>query len=111
MPADSDPLALCPAGNACTDRVDDSGDFMSRNPRVLNARPRSLLGHGIAVADATSLDFYPHLSSAGLWDIAFNELKGATSVSYLHDSHHWHNVSPFDMRGGKLVAPKVLVTA
>jgi hypothetical protein len=97
VPADSDPVALCPSSYAFADRVDDSGDFMSRHPRVPDARPCSLLGHGIAVADATSIDLYTHVSSDGLCDLAFNEFKGATGLSDLHDSHLWHTVSPFDV--------------
>ncbi len=68
-------------------RVNDSGDFRARNPRVLDARPRSILGHGIAVADATSVDHYPHLPSARLWDLPFNEFKGAAGMSDLHGTH------------------------
>jgi len=95
VPADPGPLASRPTGNPFADRIDDSGDFMSRHPRVLDARPYSLLGHGIAVADAASLDFYTHLSNAGLFDLAFNEFKGAAGTSDLHDTHLCHNVSPF----------------
>jgi hypothetical protein len=80
-------LALCPSNNAFANRINNSGDFMSRNPRVLNARPHSLLGQGIAVADATGVDLYTHVSDAGLRDLAFNEFKGATSVTDLHGTH------------------------
>ena len=38
------------------DRVDDAGDLVSRHARVLDAGPESLLGQGVAVADAARLD-------------------------------------------------------
>src|SRR5262245_5190566 len=41
VPANSDPLARRPPGDVHADRVDYSGDLMSRNPRVLDARPGS----------------------------------------------------------------------
>jgi len=87
VPADSDPLALRPSGDACAHRVNDSGDFMSWDPRVLNAWPRSLLGHGIAVTDSTSLNLDAHVSNAGLRDFAFNNFKGSIRASDLHDTH------------------------
>jgi hypothetical protein len=87
VPADSDPLAWCPPGDACPDRIDDSGDLMSWDPRVLDARPDSLLCKEVAVADATRLNLDAHEPSPGLWDVAFNELKGAFRLSDLHDTH------------------------
>ena len=87
VPADSGPLTRYPSSDAVAGRIDESGDFMSRNPRVLEARPSSILGHGIAVADATSLDLYAHLASAGFRYLAFHEFQGAARASYLYDTH------------------------
>jgi hypothetical protein len=87
VPADSDPLALYPSDNAYADRVNYSGDFMSRNPRVLDTRPHSLLGHGITVANSTSLNLYTHMPGTRICDLAFNEFKWAAGTSYLNDSH------------------------
>jgi hypothetical protein len=87
VPADSDPLAWCPPGDAWADRINDSGDLVSWDPWVLEARPSSLLCKGVAVADATSLNLEAHESSPGLWDVAFNELKTAFRLSDLHDTH------------------------
>ncbi len=39
------------------------------------------------MANATSLDLYAHVSSAGLRDLAFHEFKRSTSTSDLHDTH------------------------
>ena len=77
----------CPPGNTPADRVDDSGDFVSRDPWVLDSRPHPFLYESIAVADATSLYFYTHLSSARLFDLQFNEFKGTTGTSDLHCPH------------------------
>ena len=54
VPANANPLPLCPSSNAWTDRVNDSGDLVPWDARVLNARPGSLLGHGITMANSTS---------------------------------------------------------
>jgi histidine triad (HIT) family protein len=98
VPADPDPLAPHPSGNAFADRVDDSGDFMPGNPRIPDARPLSFPGQGIAVADAASFDLYAHVSGSGLCDLAFSKFKGTAGMTDLHDSHLWHDVSPFDLK-------------
>jgi hypothetical protein len=81
------PLFLCPSHNAWANSVNDSGNFMSRDPRVLNAGPQSILGHDITVTDATSIDLYSHMAGTGLWDLAFNKLKGAAGTSDLYCTH------------------------
>jgi hypothetical protein len=80
-------LALRPSGNTLIDGVDDTSDLVSRHTRILYPRPQSFLGHGIAVADAASLNFDAHESSAGLRDFAFNDFKGPSRPSNLHDTH------------------------
>src|SRR6266568_6181440 len=75
VPADAGTLTSFPADHPVADRVNDAGYFMSRDPRVLDARPHSLLGQGIAVADAASLNLYPHLPRAGVRYLAFNDLE------------------------------------
>jgi hypothetical protein len=87
VPADPDPLALCPSNNACANSVNDAGYFMSRDPRVLNARPQSILDHDIAVTDATCINLYSHMADAGLRDLAFNKFKGTARASDLHYTH------------------------
>ena len=66
---------------------------MSRDARVLDARPGAFLGKRIAVADATGFNLDSHLSRAGLWDFAFNEFKGSIRVRDLHDTHLRHSSS------------------
>jgi hypothetical protein len=87
VPGDSDPLAWCPPGDVWADRIDDAGDLMAWDPRVLDAGPDALLCKGVAVADATSLNLDAHGSGPGLWDVAFNKLKGALPLGDLHDTH------------------------
>src|SRR2546423_1170672 len=94
------PVAPCstrerwqPSGNACADRVDDSGGLMSRNTRVLDARPGSFLGDGIAVAYAASLDFNTHRTRSGFGDFTFNDFQRPIGTSDLHDMHLRHNSS------------------
>src|SRR5947209_14145043 len=38
MPSDSDALSRCPPTNTGADGIDDAGDFVTGNSRVLNAR-------------------------------------------------------------------------
>jgi hypothetical protein len=93
VPADSDPLAWCPPGDACAGRINDPRDLMSWDPRVLEARPDSLHCKGVAVADATGLNLDANGSSPGLWDVAFNKVKGAFRLSDLHNTHPRHRSS------------------
>src|SRR5208337_2314000 len=44
MPADPGPLTGRPSGHAAADRINNSGNFMSRDTRVRDAGPGSLLG-------------------------------------------------------------------
>jgi hypothetical protein len=90
VPAHTDPLARSPFGNACANFINDPGNLMPGNPRVLYW-PYSLLGYGVAVADAARLDFDAHGSIAGFRDFAFNEFKGALRLGHLNSSHRCHN--------------------
>jgi hypothetical protein len=74
VPADPDAVADRPAGNATTESIDRSGDFVSRHTGIFDTRPKSFLGHGIAMADTTSVNPDPHLPGAWFRDFAFNNL-------------------------------------
>jgi hypothetical protein len=87
VPADADSLPRLPSRNALTDGVDDSGDLMSWDPRVLDAWPQSLLGHGVAVADAARFDFDPHLPRAGRRDFTFHYFEWSIRANNLHSTH------------------------
>ena len=87
MPTDTDALTHRPARDTGTERVDDTGDFMTGNARILDARPQAFLGHGVAVADAAGLNLYPCRTGAGLRNIAFDNFKGSLGASNLSDAH------------------------
>jgi len=57
VPADSYPLALAPTHNIGADSINDSGDLMSRDARVLDAWEDAVLDYRVAMADTTRLDF------------------------------------------------------
>lgn len=95
VPTHSDPLAGFPWGDALSDRVDDSGNFVSGNARILDAGPSALFGKRIAVADTAGLDLDSHRARARLRDFAFNELKRPLRTWDLHNTHHWHGFLPF----------------
>src|SRR5439155_89706 len=63
---------------------------MSRHTRVLNARPRSFLGHGIAVTDAASFNLDAHPTGGGFRHFAFNDFEGAIRSNNLYSSHSRH---------------------
>ena len=89
VPADADPLARGPSGNARTDCIDDSRNLMSGNPRILHW-PHSLFGQKVAVANAARLYFDTHGSGTGLGDPALDEFKRASRPGDLHGSHRFH---------------------
>jgi hypothetical protein len=93
VPAHAGALAFGPSLNAGAYRIDNTGDFMPRHARILDARPRSLLGHGITVTDAASFDLDAHRTGAGFGDFAFNNFKGSIRPSDLHNTHLRHNFS------------------
>src|SRR2546421_106390 len=60
VPTNSDPLRFGPAHDAGADRINNAGDLMSRNSRILNTREGALFGKRVAMADATRLDLDAH---------------------------------------------------
>jgi hypothetical protein len=72
VPAEADPLACFEEGNFGANCVDDSSNLMARSSRVRNARPEAFFGEHIAVADATSLDAYAHVSRTGIGEFFLN---------------------------------------
>jgi hypothetical protein len=73
MPADADPLPGFPANDPGAQRIDEAGDFMSRDAGIVEARKGPLFGKGVGVADATGLHLDTHRSGPRLWKVAFNE--------------------------------------
>ena len=66
MPADADALTLLPCGDVAADRIDASGDFMTRHARILKPGPETFFDEHIAVANAARFDFHAHLPGARL---------------------------------------------
>src|SRR4051812_46839360 len=92
MPADSDWLTLRPWHDIASDRVDATGNFMTRHTWILNARPQTVLHQDIAVANATRLHFHANLSRARLRNFAFHQFKIPAGFADLRRLH-FHNAS------------------
>jgi len=89
MPAHADALARFPLRTAGADGIHDPDDFMAGNARILQAGPMAFLDQGIAVADATGLDFDPHLAGARFGDWAFYDFKRSARAGDLRGAHFW----------------------
>jgi len=87
VPPHADALAWGPVRDAVADPVNDPRDLVSRDSGVLNTWPRSLLGHGVAVADTASLNLNSDGPGARPWDLAFNEFKRSLRTSGLNNTH------------------------
>src|SRR5678815_1992042 len=90
MPAHTNPLAQLPASNAAAQSVDASGNFMARNPRILQTWPQPILHEQITMAYAAGLDFDPNLGFLRLWDIAFNQFPFSSWFANLCHFHALH---------------------
>jgi hypothetical protein len=96
VPPDSDPLAAGPSRDAGADSIDDAGDLMSGDARVLHARPESLRREGVAVTNAARLHPDAYASWSGSRNLAFDHFEAALRPTHLHDTHvrHWSSRSP-----------------
>src|SRR5215467_1051438 len=93
VPADTDTLALLPVRHARTRLVNNPGDFVSRNARVLNAREYAVLGQMIAEADTAGMDLDTHLARAGNGNFALDDFPIAAGFGDLHCFHFCHEKS------------------
>src|SRR5439155_23513274 len=89
----ADPVADVPAGDAGTDRVDDPGDLVSGDARILKARPDPFLRQGITVADAGCLHTDAHLPCIRLGYLALHDLVRALGAHDLGSTHPGHRPS------------------
>ena len=55
MPANTDALALGPCSDTSAELVDDAGNFVTGNARILNSGPEAFFHKQIAVAGAASV--------------------------------------------------------
>jgi hypothetical protein len=62
IPPDADALADFPLFHAGAEGVDDPGDFVARNARVLDGRESAFLGERIGMADTARLHFDANLA-------------------------------------------------
>jgi hypothetical protein len=75
IPADADPLSLLPSGDLGAQFIDDAGNFVARNPRILNSRPEAFFHKHVAVANAAGLYSDPDLSSFWRRNLALDNLE------------------------------------
>src|SRR5262249_27855484 len=87
MPAHTHSLSFLPRGDIAGDRIDASGDLMAWHTWILNPWKNTFFDDGITMANAARLYFHSHLTVIRLWDIAFYQFKGATSLAYLRHLH------------------------
>src|SRR5437870_4583752 len=99
VPSDSGALAFLPIGDARAGFVDDAGNLVAGNARVLDAGENAIFGEMVAETDAASLDLDTHLSGAGLGDFTFDKFEIAASFGDLDCLHFWHEKSAFRMDG------------
>jgi hypothetical protein len=90
VPSDSDPLAGLPVAYVGADGVDATGDLMSGNARVLDARPMTLFYERIAVADPAGFDLNADLVSSRIGNISFDKFEITAGLADLDGFHFWH---------------------
>ena len=81
VPTHTHPLACYPTGHARTDLINHSGNFMSRNTWVLDARPMSFFCKRIAVTDAARLHTNTNLTHSGLRNLPLNQFYRPTGTA------------------------------
>jgi hypothetical protein len=75
MPADADALAFLPSGYARADGLDHSGDLVTRHAWIVDTRPYSFIGHGIAMADSTSFNLDAHEACSRFRNFPLNDFQ------------------------------------
>jgi hypothetical protein len=85
-PADADPLADLPDLDPCTDRVDDPGDLVPRDPRQLGTE-QGVAGNRVATADTAGVHLHPDLPRPGLRYRHVDHYKRSTGLLNLGRAH------------------------
>jgi hypothetical protein len=75
VPTEAYALAWLEERHIGADRIDDAGDLMAGNARILDAGPITELGQRIAVADAAGLNPNANVAGAGIGKFSCDELK------------------------------------
>src|SRR5262249_13730113 len=89
IPAYADPLSLLPSGDLGAQFIDDAGNFVARNPRILNSRREAFFHKHVAVANAAGLHFDPDLSSSWRRNLALDNLEIRARSWNLHRFHRF----------------------
>src|SRR5262249_5441524 len=87
MPTDTNPLSFFPSCNPSAQFIDDAGNFVARNPRILEARPEAFFDKHITVADPARLYFDAHLSRVRVGNGALDDLEINAGVRNLYHFH------------------------
>src|SRR5262249_20268244 len=98
VPADPDALALPPGGDTGADQVDDAGDLVPGHARIRDARPQTILGERIAVADAPGRAAEAEVSGGWLGVLALDQLEFGAGLGNSQPLHRRHEVSPHPSR-------------
>jgi len=95
VPAYADTLTVLPLRNVAANRIDASGDFMTRHPWILQTGPKSVFDQNVAVANAARLHFHADLAGARFGDFAFHQFKIPAGLADLRRFHFLtHELSP-----------------
>src|SRR5205814_6811569 len=87
MPAYASALAGLPLRHMRTNGVHLSGNFVSRNARVLQPRPESLLHQHITVTNPAGFHLDAHLSASGFGYWSLDQFEISARSAYLNNFH------------------------
>ena len=87
VPAHANSLALLPESDVRAELVDDSGDFVSGDTRILQAGPLAFFYQEVAVADSTGLHFDAYGVGSGDGYGAVYEVEAAAGGGDLDGFH------------------------
>ena len=97
-PAHTDPLPGGPADDAGTDRVDGTGNLVTRNPGEGKAWPLTFHGKTVTVTHPAGLDTDPHLALRRLRHLALNRFKRTATLRHLYRPHLSHRPPLYRVR-------------
>src|SRR5260221_8304186 len=87
MPAYANGIARFPGGDTRSKSINAAGNFVTWDPRILQARPEPFFYHYITMADPAGFHLDTHLPGTGFGNIAFHQLKFAAWFANLGDFH------------------------
>ena len=87
VPAYADALTFFPLRHIAANRIDASGNFMTRHSWILQTGPKSLFDEHVAVANPARLHFHANLAGARLGNLAFHQFPSATRFADLRRFH------------------------